>query len=91
MNYAIEELPRKIGGLEVDYYQTMPTHVHLILVLQCCELTLGEVIRRLKATTTRLAGFKLWQPNYYEHVIRDEKALGKIREYVQNNPMAEKL
>jgi hypothetical protein len=32
-----------------------------------------------------------WQRNYYEHVIRNEKALMKIREYVQNNPTVEKI
>lgn len=29
---------------------------------------------------------KLWQRNYYEHIIRDEKELCAIREYIQNNP-----
>jgi REP element-mobilizing transposase RayT len=29
----------------------------------------------------------VWQRNYYEHVIRNEKSLNKIREYVQNNPL----
>jgi len=28
----------------------------------------------------------IWQPNYYEHVIRNESALNKIREYIINNP-----
>lgn len=28
----------------------------------------------------------IWQRNYYEHVIRDEKTLNAIREYVLNNP-----
>jgi len=28
----------------------------------------------------------LWQPNYFEHIIRNENALAKIREYIQNNP-----
>jgi len=28
---------------------------------------------------------KFWQRNYYEHVIRNEDELNKIREYVQNN------
>ena len=34
---------------------------------------------------------QIWQWNYYEHVIRSEKALKKIREYIQNNPEAEKI
>jgi len=32
----------------------------------------------------------IWQPNYYEHIIRNEKALLKIREYIENNPLVEK-
>ena len=28
----------------------------------------------------------LWQRNYFEHVVRDEKELNRIREYIINNP-----
>jgi REP element-mobilizing transposase RayT len=28
----------------------------------------------------------IWQRNYYESIIRDEKALIAIREYILNNP-----
>jgi len=31
-------------------------------------------------------GAKLWQRNYYEHVIRDDLSLRRIREYIANNP-----
>lgn len=33
----------------------------------------------------------IWQWNYFEHIIRNEKALSKIREYIQNNPDALKI
>ena len=29
---------------------------------------------------------KLWQRNYYEHVIRDDDELINVREYVNHNP-----
>ena len=29
---------------------------------------------------------RLWQRNYYDHIIRNEKSLNKIREYISNNP-----
>jgi putative transposase len=29
---------------------------------------------------------KLWQRNYYEHIIRSEEALEKIQEYIISNP-----
>jgi putative transposase len=28
----------------------------------------------------------VWQRNYYEHIIRDEKSLYRIRHYIRNNP-----
>jgi len=31
-------------------------------------------------------GKKLWQRNYYEHVIRDEDELNHIRQYIAENP-----
>ncbi len=29
---------------------------------------------------------QVWQRNYYERVIRNEKELERIRKYIQNNP-----
>jgi putative transposase len=29
----------------------------------------------------------VWQRNYYEHVIRNERELERIREYVATNPL----
>ncbi len=87
----IEHISTRIKGVSAGYYVLMPTHIHLILILEQCEFKLGEVVRRLKAVTSKQSGIKLWQPNYYEHVIRNEKALGKIREYIINNPLAERI
>jgi len=28
----------------------------------------------------------VWQRNYYEHIIRDEADLARIRRYITNNP-----
>ncbi len=30
---------------------------------------------------------KLWQKNYYEHIIRDEEWYNKISQYITNNPL----
>lgn len=69
----------------------MHNHVHGIVILENCKIPLGEIVRKLKALCSREAGICLWQPNYYEHVIRTEKALAAIREYIQNNPVEEKI
>ncbi|MBI5892731.1 MAG: hypothetical protein HZB79_03605 [Deltaproteobacteria bacterium] len=55
-------------------------------------VSLGEVVRTYKALVTKETKVKnFWQRNYYEHVIRSEDALSKIREYIQNNPDALKI
>jgi REP element-mobilizing transposase RayT len=55
--------------------------------------TLGNVIRTFKSISAirvnRLltrTGQPLWQRNYYEHIIRNEAGLDRIREYIINNP-----
>lgn len=87
---AIKKL-NEISGVKVDYYTILPSHIHLILILSECKIHLGEIIRRFKASSSKEAGIRLWQPNYYEHVIRSEQALFKIREYIKNNPLKEKI
>jgi len=56
--------------------------------------TLGSIIRGLKSSVTKIInqirnshGVPVWQRNYYEHVVRNEPELNKIREYIINNPL----
>jgi len=56
--------------------------------------TLGEIIRAFKSTSAHAVngllsrvGAPLWQRNYFERVIRNDDELGKIREYILNNPL----
>ena len=54
--------------------------------------SLGAVVNQFKgACTSRiretcLPEFK-WQARFHDHVIRNEKSLNRIREYIINNPM----
>jgi REP element-mobilizing transposase RayT len=53
--------------------------------------TIGAIIRGYKSSVTKQLnemGFdeKLWQRNYYEHIIRDEKSYITISDYIINNP-----
>ncbi|WP_267965293.1 transposase [Testudinibacter sp. TR-2022] len=52
--------------------------------------TIGAIIRGYKSAVTRklapFLGDKIWQRNYYEHIIRDEKSYEQIAEYIQHNP-----
>ena len=51
--------------------------------------TLGQIIAYFKYQTTKTinqsrdsAGTRIWQRNYYEHIIRNEKDLDRIRKYI---------
>jgi putative transposase len=61
-------------------------------------LSLGDVVSRFKSLTTKryTDGVKqlewppyrgrVWQRNYYEHIIRNDPSLQRIRYYIETNP-----
>jgi len=61
--------------------------------------SLPDVVHRFKTMTTKkyvdgvkLHGWqrfdgKLWQRNYWEHIIRNEREFNRIRHYIENNPI----
>ena len=50
-------------------------------------MTTNEYIRGVKISGWPPFAGKLWQRNYYEHIIRNEESLNRIREYIANNPL----
>lgn len=50
-------------------------------------MTTNEYIRNVKNLKWKSFDGKLWQRNYYEHIIRNEKSLHRIRQYIKNNPL----
>jgi len=53
--------------------------------------SIGAIIRGYKIGVTKWFRantniFAVWQRNYYEHIIRDEDNLNRVREYIINNP-----
>ena len=49
-------------------------------------ITTVEYIRGVKNLEWPSFNGKLWQRNYWEHIIRDEKSYHRIAEYIINNP-----
>ena len=93
-----EHLPAFFSALEIDAFVVMPNHLHALLVLLEPALPIGEVVQRFKMLTTKryADGVKqqnwpafpdrLWQRNYYEHIVRNDVALERLRRYVLENP-----
>ena len=99
---AMYELEKLHEEFRIDCWVLMPDHLHFVCnLLDCTTATgqkspprpLGFYIRQLKSKVTfsmnRAIGvlFK-WRPDYYEHIVRNEKALTRIREYINHNPVA---
>jgi len=93
----LRNLENRFAGVTIDYFAIMNNHLHIIFLFDEANINLPRVIQAFKSLTTLklkqngFTGKVFWQRNYYEHVIRSEKALEKIREYIQNNPLAERL
>jgi len=56
--------------------------------------SIPTIVRMFKSAVTREIKrldypflYSIWQRNYYEHIIRNENELNRIREYIQNNPL----
>ena len=55
--------------------------------------TVGTILNGFKSRVTktvraegRFANAPLWQPRYYDHVVRDEDDYERIWAYIDNNP-----
>jgi putative transposase len=52
--------------------------------------TLGEIVRwfkgRVSFETHKTGQNFAWQPRFYDHIIRDQKSLDEIRQYIHDNP-----
>lgn len=89
----------RFPDIECDAYVVMPNHLHGILMFtDPNDVTLGRVIGAFKSLAVQayMHGVAdhgwprceggIWQRNYYEHVIRHDRALDRIRDYIQLNP-----
>jgi putative transposase len=101
MEHLWQTLPARFPQVELDGFVIMPNHIHGILFFQSSQsgsASLSRVVGAFKSLSTlaygrgvRQQGWppfdgRLWQASFYEHVIRSEEALQRIRSYVQENP-----
>lgn len=99
---TFSELEQKFD-VKVDRRTIMPDHIHFILIVPAQRATargaptLGRMIGAYKSIVAKkwrdycresgTAHFPIWQRNYYEHVIRNDRDLYETRQYIENNPL----
>ncbi len=87
-------IPNHFHGIiiinDVGARHASPLHKHLTSKTN----TLGHIIGSFKSAVTKQIhdlGInnqeKIWQRNYYEHIIHDERDYNEIYEYIQFNPI----
>jgi REP element-mobilizing transposase RayT len=97
-----EDVWRRAGliypNVTLDEFVVMPNHMHGIIVIEDVgqarglQPSLSQIIGSYKNVVSKNIRNKLdkqfaWQPSFYDHVIRKDGSLDKIREYIKNNPL----
>lgn len=98
------EIPDRFADVMIDAFVVMPDHIHGILWIGCAGVepptSCGDVVRWFKTMVLRdfTVGVRehswepykgrLWQRGYYDHIIRGEKDLATVRDYIDANPYA---
>mgnify|MGYP000924348807 FL=1 len=87
----------------LDDYIIMPNHIHGIIIVNkraeaSAAPTISQIIRSFKSRSTleyiryikennlNVSG-KIWQRSFYDQIIRNNRSLNAIKEYIQNNPI----
>ncbi len=95
------DLLKRFGNLELDKFTVMPNHIHGIITIVEAGLALPkegirlmDVVRAFKSISAinvnrflSRVGVPLWQRNYYEHIIRNEESLNRVRKYIETNSL----
>ncbi len=85
-------MPNHLHGiLVINEGQGKTSHRDVSTKSRLIPQSLGAIIGQFKSVCTKRIrgdGFPQfsWQVRFYEHVIRDERSLGSIRQYIVDNP-----
>lgn len=83
----------KLHGWCVGSYVIMPDHVHFFCAPSSRPVALQDFVGRWKQWTgkamKRELGFStpVWQPGFFDHVLRSEESYAEKWEYVRHNPV----
>ena len=101
VNQWLIYLTEHFKNITINHKIIMPNHIHFILDIEYFNQntsTIAKMIQWFKTMTTNeyIHGVKnsiypqfnkrIWQRNYYEHIIRNENSFFQISQYIENNP-----
>ncbi len=81
-------------GADRAHVGAVETRAHISAPLRRQSGSIGSILAGFKSATTKRInqyrnnpGCPVWQRNYYERVIRNDRELARAREYIVDNPM----
>ncbi len=92
-------LPQRFEHVGLDSFVVMPNHIHGVIYLEK-GIALSRVIQAFKSVSTNeyirgvhhfgweKSNGTFWQRSFYDHVIRNDKDLFRVQEYILNNPLS---
>ena len=98
-NEVLQKISKQYA-LSIDACVIMPNHIHMILIIQndvvSNGITVGRFVGAFKSLVAKkwrevcnqrgtVMG-KLWQRNYYEHILRGEADYLEKTKYIDDNP-----
>ena len=81
--------------VQIINYVIMPNHIHFVCEVKKIinnksknpsKMRVPMLVSTFKRFTNKESVLKIWQRDYYEHIIRNEKEYMQIAQYIQNNP-----
>jgi len=83
-------------GCLVFTYCLMPDHLHFLISPARDGISVLAFVDQYKGKTTNYSwsmGWcgRLWQPRYYDHLVRSDESLAAIAEYIVHNPVRKGL
>ncbi|MCP4570437.1 MAG: transposase [FCB group bacterium] len=77
-------------------YVIMPDHIHLLI--DCKGNNLSTIMQRIKLSFSRryrdrlsIKSQRVWQPRFWDHIIRDQSDMNRHIDYIHFNPVKHAL
>jgi putative transposase len=92
------QIPDHFKDVELGTFVIMPNHLHGIIIIKDegnrQNSKLGDIVGLFKSSVSKKWHLRdhnmssnIWQRNYYEHIIRDQREWDQIHAYIESNPL----
>ena len=95
-------IPNQYDNVQLDQYIIMPNHIHGIMIINkrtgaSPVPTISNIVGSFKSKTSvkylryinnknlNVCG-QIWQRSFHDHIIRNDKSLNAIKNYIETNP-----